>query len=410
MKTKQILAIVGLRRVGKTVLMRQTMSELLENGTKPENIVYFLFDDLITQNPDILEDVIEYYLKVLAKDGRKYLFLDEIQKVPYWQDIVKRYYDTNEDLKFIVSGSASLNIKKSKESLAGRIYDFHVPVLSFREFLELNDLKMERGILEYSKLKAIYEKNLHKKPQMLDLLEKYMEHGAFPEIAKENDREIIYSYIRNSVTDKIIYEDIPSAFKVTRKDVLYSMLEYCARETSNLLEVKNLAELLKVNYRTARTYLFYLEHSFALSLLYNTSKSFTKQLRKNKKIHIAHPSITLALARSPNHILEQHEQAGKYIETIVFGHVSQLSDRITFWRSPQKDEVDLVADVEGNIIPIEVKFQSSIHAEDASSLIKFMNLKSLSFGVIVTRDDFKEIQKDGKKILYVPAWLFLLLV
>ena len=122
------VAIYGLRRVGKTILMKQIMYELKKIK---ENTLYFMFDDIMAQNPDILEDIIDFYLKTIAGEGRKYIFLDEIQKVPYWQDILKRFYDMREDIKFIVSGSASLRIKKSKESLAGRIFDFYLPILTF---------------------------------------------------------------------------------------------------------------------------------------------------------------------------------------------------------------------------------------------------------------------------------------
>jgi len=260
-----------------------------------KNTFYFLFDELLAQNPEALEDVLNYYLKTIAKEGRKYIFLDEIQKVPFWQDILKRIYDTREDVKFVISGSASLQIKRSKESLAGRIYDFFMPVLTFREFLELNDLKIEKAGLDFKSLNNVYEKNIHKKPLMEELFSKYIYRGAFPELAREEDEGIIKNYIRNSVIDRIILEDIPSVFNVRKKDVMSSILEYCSRETSNLLDVTNLSNILKVNYQTTRSYLFYLQNSFIIDIVYNYSKSTAKQLRKSKKMHIVHPSITITI-------------------------------------------------------------------------------------------------------------------
>jgi len=258
LKTKQIIAIVGLRRVGKTVLMKQVIKDLAGGGV--ENVFYFLFDELLTRNPEILEDVINYYLKTISKDGIKYIFLDEIQKVPYWQDILKRFYDTRTDIKFIVSGSSSLQIKKSRESLAGRIYDFYMPPLTFREFLEINGLKIERVEMDFSKLKEVYERNIDKKPIIENLFLQYILKGAFPEIAKEEDMDIVKSYVRSSVVEKIIFEDIPEVFNIKRKDILYSILEYCGKETSNLLDITKLANILNVNYQTAKSYMFYLEN------------------------------------------------------------------------------------------------------------------------------------------------------
>ncbi len=68
--TKQILAITGLRRVGKTVILKQILQKMLD----PKNTLYFLFDDLVAQKPEILEDTIDYFLKTVAADGQKYLF------------------------------------------------------------------------------------------------------------------------------------------------------------------------------------------------------------------------------------------------------------------------------------------------------------------------------------------------
>lgn len=407
MKTKQIIAIVGLRRVGKTSLMRQIIKENIEN--KKENTFYFLFDELLAQNPEVLEDVLDHYLKTIAKEGRKYIFLDEIQKVPYWQDILKRFYDTRDDIKFIISGSASMQIKKSKESLAGRIHNFFMPVLTFREFLELNGMEIEKAKIDFRSMKSIYEINIHKKPLIEELFSKYVFKGAFPELVTEEDEGIIKNYIRNSVIDKIILEDIPSVFDVKKKDVLSSMLEYCSRETSNLLDVTNLSKILNVNYQTARSYLFYLKNSFVIDIVYNYSKSTAKQLRKNKKVHVVHPSITITIMRYSKDILGVDEVMGKYVESIVFQHSKLLSERISFWRTPQKEEIDIILEAE-TILPVEVKYRRNVELTFANNIIKFANKYKLNKGIVVTRDFFDEKEIDNINILFVPAWLFLLTV
>lgn len=406
-KTKQIIAIIGLRRVGKTCLMKQIIKENIEKNK--ENTFYFLFDELVAQNPDVLEDVLNHYLKTIAKEGHKYIFLDEIQKVPYWQDILKRIYDTREDVKFVISGSASLQIKKSKESLAGRIYDFFMPVLTFREFLELNDLKIDKAGLDFNSLNSIYENNIHKKPLIEELFSKYIFKGAFPELAREEDEGIIKNYIRNSVIDRIILEDIPSVFNVKKKDVLSSMLEYCSRETSNLLDVTNLSTILKVNYQTTRSYLFYLQNSFIIDIVYNYSKSTAKQLRKNKKVHIVHPCVTITIMRHSKEILGIDEVMGKYVESVVFQHSKLISERIFFWRTPQKEEIDIILETD-TILPIEVKYRRNMDNSFADSIIKFANKHKLESGIIVTRDLFEEKEINNKKILFIPAWLFLMVV
>lgn len=404
LKSKQIIAITGLRRVGKTTIMIQVASEV---KVPKKNIFYFLFDDLIAQNSDVLADVLDYYLKTVAGEGRKYIFLDEIQKVSYWQDVVKRYYDTRLDLKFIVSGSSSLNIKKSKESLAGRVFDVYVPILSFREFLELNGIKMEKASLET--LSKYYEENIHKKPELDDMLKQYLWKGAFPETAVEEKQEFVQEYIRSSVIEKMIYEDIPAVFDVRYKDVLMAVLEYCAKETSNLLDFTNLGKSLSVNYLTIRSYVFYLTNSFVLDVTPNYSGSIIKQMRRSKKVHIAHPSISLALLRYKENILDVEEIAGRFIETVAFQHAKLLADRVFFWRSPQKEEVDLVMEKDGFILA-EVKFRRTVESSDAKTLVKLMSKLKTERGFIITRDLFAERVVRGKKILFMPVWLFLLMI
>lgn len=403
-RTKQIIAVVGLRRVGKTVLLKQVLKEL--KNVEKENIFYFLFDDLISQNPEILDDVLDYYLKTIAKDGKKYIFLDEIQKVPFWQDILKRYYDTKEDIKFMVSGSSSLEIKKSKESLAGRIYDFYLPALTFREFLELNGISIEKARLDFMELKKIYDANVHKKAKLEEMFREYVYRGAFPEIAREKDEDIIRNYIRNSVLEKVLFEDIPAVYDIKRKDVLFSIMEYCSRETSNLLDITNLAGILDANYQTVKSYIFYLRNSFMLDLIYNYSKSTAKQLRKNKKVHVVHPSVTVTIMRYSKDTINSEELMGRFAETVVFQHAKLLSERVSFFRTPQKEEVDLI--LENNVLlPVEVKYRKNV--SDLPGLTKFME-KHKSRGIVVTKDILSEKEISGKKILFVPTWLFLVAV
>ena len=132
MEFRQILGIVGLRRVGKTVLMKQIANKL---KVTENNICYISLDDIDFQKYEIVEDLINYFLEFSDKNERRYLFLDEVQKLPDWADLLKTYYDTEEHMKIFISGSASLEIKEHKETLAGRILTFHMPVLTFKEYV-----------------------------------------------------------------------------------------------------------------------------------------------------------------------------------------------------------------------------------------------------------------------------------
>src|SRR4030043_492775 len=99
--SKQILAIIGLRRVGKTILTKQILQTL--NAPK-NNICYLSFDDIDFQRYITADDLINYFMEFSDKHTMRYLFLDEIQKLPNWADLIKTYYDNEENLKIIISG------------------------------------------------------------------------------------------------------------------------------------------------------------------------------------------------------------------------------------------------------------------------------------------------------------------
>ena len=133
----QIIALTGLRRVGKTTLMYRFIEDAIKDGLDPKNIIYFSFDEFREVE---MREVLRAYEELMEKSlrkGRYLLLLDELQKMNNWEDQIKAVYDTfGKNLKIIISGSESLFIRqKSKETLAGRIFEFKVEPLSFKEFL-----------------------------------------------------------------------------------------------------------------------------------------------------------------------------------------------------------------------------------------------------------------------------------
>jgi len=131
LQKRQMDVIIGLRRVGKTVLMHHLIEHLLTAGVKPEEILYFSFDMEKRELGRIIKEYEEKVLKERLKNRRAYLFFDEIQKLEDWENKVKVLYDLNPKTKIILSGSSSLNImKQGRESLAGRARFHHLSPLS----------------------------------------------------------------------------------------------------------------------------------------------------------------------------------------------------------------------------------------------------------------------------------------
>jgi uncharacterized protein len=392
---KQILAITGLRRVGKTIIMKQMMKKL---PAPKQNICYISFDDIDYQNYTVAEDLINYFLEFSDKHTQRYLFLDEVQKLPSWADLLKTYYDTEENLKIILSGSASLELSLHKETLAGRLLTFHLPVLTFREYaryfkknisIKTQDIFREYDLF-FADKKEIYQ----------ELLKDYLIKGAFPELLPVplTEKDYIKKYIKESVIEKAI-TDIARLMNEDEK-IIYDLYRLLANSNARLFEIVNLANILKINRNKISSYINLLEKSFLLTISYNFTTSVAKQIRVGKKQYIAHSSLVIALLDYPFEVRDT-ELAGHLIEGII----ANFLETPGFWRSSQKDEVDFIVQKQ---LPIEVKYQTQISSTDVRSLLKFCKKFHANKGVVITKDLLEKRVIDTVEILFIPAWFFLL--
>jgi predicted AAA+ superfamily ATPase len=213
---RQIISIVGLRRTGKTILLKQLIKNLIEDKkVNSKNIFFISFDEALITSKLTLKLYLDAYLKNIfngESNEIKYIFIDEIQYVEKWQHILKRYYDNELNIKFVISGSSSLFLKKkTTESLAGRIYEFKLLPLSFEEFLELagsrkslldsyrkfavsaGDMKLPHDQNSYEIFLANYG------DELLKLFEKYLLYYQFPEMVGQEDKDKIKKYISESI-------------------------------------------------------------------------------------------------------------------------------------------------------------------------------------------------------------------
>lgn len=294
---KEIISVVGLRRVGKTVLLKQLIKKIA-GEINSKNIFFLTFDEALLSGGIKLEDYINAYLEIAGETKDKlYLFLDEIQYAEKWQHIIKRYYDTEPNLKFVVSGSSSLFLKKqTTESLAGRIYEFVLPVLDFEEYLQLRgaDQKM---ILAYQQDGIVLGQPIKDKSKVEQLvcqyggeMQKYfydyLLYGQFPEQVNESDVEVRKKYLREAIYKKTLEYDIPKIFGVEKIEELKFLFQVLINESGSIIEIDNLASEVGIAKETAVKYLNYFENSFLIYFLYNFSKSFRKSKRLLKKIYL----------------------------------------------------------------------------------------------------------------------------
>lgn len=378
----QIIEIVGLRRVGKSTLILQLINHLIEDSTDPFHILYFTFDE---DQPEI-ETLLETYMVQSGlnyKTEKIYVFLDEIQKLPNFQNQIKVYYDLYPNIKFIISGSTSLFIKKkSQESLAGRIFSFILNPLSFDEYLMFKE-KEEMLIKP-----RLYQMELGREFEIF-LRSQFIESIFLKSLAEKKE------YF-SSIIKKIVFEDLPSVFKFENPQIIFRMVQYLAQRPGAIINNLNLATEFGINNKTVALYLSYLEDAFLIKKLYNFSKNLISSEKKLKKYYLASPSFSFALV--------------DFIDfgALVENYIISISNISYFYRDVYGHEIDFIfVDEQGKLFPAEVKFKKKIEREDIKNLLPFMRKFALTSGFLIAQVTGGQKMKFERKIInIIPCYEF----
>lgn len=408
---RQIITLVGLRRVGKTSILYQVIDDLLRSGMEPKTVFYFSFDEDAENLEAVLEKYREEILRRQWRESKLYIFLDEIQKAKNCENILKKYYDLYPNIKFVICGSSSLAVeKKTKESLAGRVLDFYIQPFSFREFLELKNkgiAEPQRDIfnINFGEMENLWKDFIPVSGTLRAEFSNFLLTGGFPEIADEMDEKEIKKYIKNSVVDKILHYDIPQEFKIEEPELLVKILKMIANNPGLTVDYQQIASDFNRDRKTVSKYIFYLKASFLVHLLYNFSINFMTSEKKLKKAYLSNTGLIFSLLEFEN----SDQLLAKAVENLA----SVSLDAKFFYK--QYKEIDIVLVKGGKIMPIEVKYQSQITKSDIKPLLTFMDKFRTNKALCITKDVFKKEltisdNSGNKEVFFIPAWFFALML
>lgn len=373
---RQVTVICGLRRVGKTTMMYQLIQHLIDKGTDPLNILYFSFDHKVGK----IKKVLDTYTKLTEKDYEKekiFVFLDEIYKLEEWHSELKLLYDALPNVKFVVSGSASLKIEKeARKDLTGRAFYVETKPLSFREFFELKFGKRPENIkLWEDKLKINFPIFINK---------------AFPEIIDFEEKRVV-EYVKDLILDKVLFSDFPIAFKNVDMGLLQNLTELFLSNPGMYLNIESLSRDFKKSKNDIISHLRLLELGYIIRMVKNYRGSTLSASRKLRRVYPYHPSLSQGIFKKV--------EESRLVECFVRSRL----DAELYWRKNKK-EVDFV--YKG--MPLEVKYKNNISRQDFKNILEFMETFKVKKGYLVSKDKFDEVEIGGKSIKVLPAWYFAL--
>ena len=439
----RIIAVGGPRQVGKTTLLYQLIEEMLTSVEfDPRRVLYLAMDfprlAQVTDEP--LTDALDVYAeRIIARPWRdlestSYVFLDEVTKLRDWHRVLKGWFDRRLPLKFVVSDSSLPSLHKGiAESLIGRCDLFVVLPMKFVDVLMFHEGREEINDASL-RLRSSFQESVRKgspttfltacraaagrlapmERRILAHLQSYIFTDGYPELLTTPGGATATRRLREYL-DLIFARDLVQVFDIRNPRALSALVAFLADRTADRFDYTGLAKNVGLSPDATREYLDYLESSFVVLRSEFYTKSRASRLRKQKKLYFGNVGLANALTGNVGpQLFENREYLGRLIETLVADHSKRLlyslhpekDSTLFYWRNYRGQEVDMVLNVDGRPIPLEVKYQPRITNADRRPVLDFLSEeKKAPFGIIVTRET---LGIDGD-IVSVPLHLFLLM-
>ena len=262
LQNDHIIFLTGLRRIGKTTLMKLIIREFIEEmGIPGDHILYVSLDDYVFKNNSIL-DILDEYRKLhrISVDDKVFLFLDEVIYKEDFHQQLKNIHD-RQNAKIYASSSSSIKLKDRKAFLTGRAYIYEVKPLDFDEYLYFKNINITK---KDNKLLEAY-------------FEDFLKVGGIPYYVLNEEREFLFSLV-----DDILHKDIISEHSIKDPQMIKDYFLLLMERSGKQLSINKIANILKISVNSARKYLYYFNDTFLIQLLSRYGKTNEKILSPKK--------------------------------------------------------------------------------------------------------------------------------
>lgn len=351
----KVIVLIGPRQVGKTTLINFILKDkdyLFLDGD--DNTVA---DILANANTENLKSIIGNY---------KYVFIDEVQRIPNIGLKLKIMVDQIKDVQVIVSGSSSLDINNvTQEPLTGRKFEFQMFPVSWQEF---------ENSVGYIKAQ-----------QQLEIRLLY---GMYPDVINNFGAE--YEILKNLVSS-YLYKDILALAGIRKSDVLEKILRALALQVGSEVSYNEIAQLVGVDKNTVNNYINLLEKSYVVFRLTSFSKNIRNEIKANKKIYFYDNGVLNMLIGNFTTFQLRQDKGALWENFLVSERMKQLSYKQSiaksyFWRTTTQQEIDYVETNADEVSAFEFKWATNKKVKLPKS---FMEAYNPSF-LVVNKDNFRE--------------------
>ena len=349
--------ITGIRRCGKSVILKQVMNELEAAGKR----CLFLDFDLRPVRAKIPNaDALIAYVNDYLGDDKLYIFLDEVQNVEGWNEAARtlRLYNTS---VFITGSNSKLLSREFTKELSGRYVSFRIRPFVYREAKE-------------------YAEQLGRSFEISD----YLIWGGFPAALEQPDTESMKRYL-NDLNSTIIYNDLENRYNIRKKDVFERIVDYILVSNARIFSAKSIADYMKgqnvsVSVPTVIKYLGYLKEAYVIEDIPLYSPKAKAKLNYYYKLYDEDVSLN-SIRVSGNRYDLTHN-----LENIVLNELIYLGCEVTVYNNKGR-EIDFRAVRDGKLYLIQVAYSVAEEKAYDREFSAFAGIDNTMKKIIITNDD-----------------------
>ncbi|MCQ2070866.1 MAG: ATP-binding protein [archaeon] len=328
-----IKILVGMRRCGKSTILKQIMQELRDSHVDEEHILYLNFEMIKYRDLQDAVSLERYISDRIGDNGAYFLFFDEIQKVDDFEDAINSLRVSYDCSIFITGSNEKLLSSELKTELTGRYVEFRIQPFTYREVTLLKELNGQQ----------VDEKTF----------EDYLKWGGLPQrFFFERDMDI--STYLSDVYDSIVSKDIMQRFNIKNPEILIRIVDYLIDNSSRLFSVNNVVEYLKVNKMPKSTETVYNYVAYAISsLVVDKVRRFDtkgkKILASTEKYYCTDPG--LRNTRS----VDSGSDIGVNLELVVYNELVARGYKVVVGITP-RSEIDFIVERNGKKAYVQVTY------------------------------------------------------
>ena len=353
------IVLLGPRQVGKTTLINTCL--------EGQDFLFLNGDDPEIRN--LLENTGVSKLRLII--GKNTLiFIDEAQRIKDIGLIAKMIIDQFKEVQLIVSGSSALEINQStQEPLTGRKFEYQLFPISWEEF------ENHVGYLEAN-----------------TQLEERLIYGMYPDVL--NNRSDAGEILKQ-LTTSYLYKDVLSITGIKKPELLDKLLKALALQIGSEVSYNELANLLQIDKTTVSKYIDLLEKTYIVFRLNSYSSNQRNEIKNNRKIYFYDNGIRNMIINNLNPLELRTDKGALWenfliSERIKLQQYNQLYTNNYFWRTVQKQEIDFVEEINGQVTAYEFKWNSKGKAKIPAVFLNQYN----AIGKIIDKENFREFVRN----------------